>query len=184
VDEESIDIDAPPERVWALITDVTQMGRWSPECRSCTWLGDASGPTVGSRFKGRNKRGLMRWSTVSTVVTADEPSLFEFEVKQSRMRWGYRLEPTDTGTTVREYRDEIGAKPAHVRVAYALRLLGSDPDAIVRAGMKETLARLKTEAEADTGTKVEADTDADNATKADTGSEADTTTPPPSPSDA
>ena len=39
----TIDIDAPPEQVWALITDVTQMGRRSPECRSCKWLGDATG---------------------------------------------------------------------------------------------------------------------------------------------
>ena len=30
VDEVSIDIDAPPERVWDLVTDVTAMGRWSP----------------------------------------------------------------------------------------------------------------------------------------------------------
>lgn len=151
MDEETIDIDAPPEQVWALITDVTQMGRWSPECQSCKWLDGAAGPTVGARFKGHNKRGLMQWNTVSTVVTADAPSHFEFEVKQSRMRWGYRLEPTGTGTTVREYRDEIGTKPLHVRAAYALRLLGNDPDAIVRAGMKETLARLKAEAEAEAG---------------------------------
>jgi uncharacterized protein YndB with AHSA1/START domain len=148
VDEESIDIDAPPERVWALITDVTQMGRWSPECYSCTWLDGAGGPTVGARFKGRNKRGLLRWATTSKVVTAEEPSHFAFEVKDSQMRWGYRLAPSGSGTTVREYREVIGPKPLHVRVAYALRLLGRDPDAIVRAGMQETLARLKAGAEA------------------------------------
>jgi len=148
VDEESIDIDAPPERVWALITDVTQMGRWSPECYSCTGLDGAGGPTVGARFKGRNKRGLLRWATTSKVVTAEEPSHFAFEVKDSQMRWGYRLAPSGSGTTVREYREVIGPKPLHVRVAYALRLLGRDPDAIVRAGMQETLARLKAGAEA------------------------------------
>jgi uncharacterized protein YndB with AHSA1/START domain len=27
-----IDIAAPPERVFGLITDVTRMGEWSPEC--------------------------------------------------------------------------------------------------------------------------------------------------------
>jgi len=64
------------------------------------------------------------------------------------MRWGYRLAPSGSGTTVREYREVIGPKPLHVRVAYALRLLGRDPDAIVRAGMQETLARLKAGAEA------------------------------------
>lgn len=148
MDEISVDISAPPEQVWGLVTDVTNMGRWSPECHRCEWQRGASGPAVGAVFKGWNKRGLMRWSTVSTVVVADEPSHFAWEVEQSRMRWGYRFEPAGDGTKVTEYRDEIGPKPLYVRVAYKLRLLGGDPDAIVRAGMKETLDRLKAAAEA------------------------------------
>jgi hypothetical protein len=89
----------------------------------------------------------MRWSTVSTVVIADEPSHFAWEVKQSRMRWGYRFEASGDGTRVVEYRNELAPKPAYVRLAYKLRLLGGDPDAIVRQGMKETLDRLKAGAE-------------------------------------
>ena len=147
MDEVSIDIDAPPERVWSLITDVTQMGRWSPECWSCSWLDGAGAPEVGARFKGRNRRGFMRWSTVSTVVTADEPSHFAFDVDNSGMRWGYRLEPVGPATRVTEYRREMRPKPWWVRLAYALRLLGRDPDAIVRQGMAETLDRLKAGAE-------------------------------------
>ena len=50
------------------------------------------------------------------------------------MRWGYRFEPSGDGTKVTEYRDELGAKPLYVRIAYKLRLLGRDPDAIVRQG--------------------------------------------------
>ncbi len=148
VDETSIDITAPTERVWALVTDVTRMGEWSPECRRCTWLDGATAPTPGSRFKGHNRRGLLRWSTISTVVEADEPRHFAFEVDDSGMRWGYRFEATDGGTHVTEYRREVGPKPLHVRAAYALNLLGRDPDAIVRRGMAETLARLKAAAEA------------------------------------
>lgn len=147
MDEVSIDIDAPPERVWPLVGDVTQMGRWSPECLSCTWLDGASAPVVGARFKGRNKRGLLRWSTVSTVVVADRPSHFAFEVDDSGMRWGYRFAPEGDGTRVTEYREEVGGKPWHVRLAYAANLLGRDPDAIVLRGMRETLARLKAGAE-------------------------------------
>jgi uncharacterized protein YndB with AHSA1/START domain len=148
VDEFSIEIAAAPAHVWALITDVTQMGRWSPECWSCTWLDGAQHAVVGARFKGRNRRGLMRWSTISTVVAADEPEHFSFDVDNSGMRWGYRLEPTEAGTRVTEYREEMRPKPWWVRVAYATRLLGRDPDAIVRQGMAETLNRLKAGAEA------------------------------------
>ncbi|MDX6584905.1 MAG: hypothetical protein QOI10_4089 [Solirubrobacterales bacterium] len=145
-----MDIDAPPERVWTLVTDLRNMGRWSPECHRCEWLGGASEPAVGARFKGWNKRGLMRWSTVSTVVTADAPTHFAWEVTQSRMRWGYRFEPSNSGTRVTEYRDELAVKPLYVRMVYKLRLLGRDPDAIVRSGMQQTLERLKAEAEAAT----------------------------------
>ncbi len=148
MDETSIEISASLERVWSLVTDVTQMGRWSPECWSCSWLGAAAGPEIGAQFKGRNKRGMMRWSTVSTVVIADEPSHFAFEVDDSGMRWGYRFAPAAAGTEVTEYREEVGPKPWWVRLAYASRLLGRDPDAIVRKGMAETLARLKAGAEA------------------------------------
>ena len=145
--ERTIDIAAPPERVWSLLTDVTNMGRWSPECHLCTWVDGAHGPRVGARFKGRNKRGALRWSTVSTVVVADEPRHFAWEVDRSGMRWGYRFEPRGGGTRVTEYREEVGPKPPSVRLVYALRLLGRDPDAIVRRGMAETLARLKARAE-------------------------------------
>ena len=148
VDEATTDVDAPPERVWGLLTDVTNMGRWSPECHSCEWVDRADGPTVGARFTGRTKRGLRRWSTVSTVVVADEPSHFAWEVDRSGMRWGYRFAPVGGGTRVTEYREEVAPKPLSVRLVYALRLLGRDPDAIVRAGMAETLARLKAGAEA------------------------------------
>ena len=142
-----MEIEAPTERVWGLVTDVTNMGRWSPECHRCEWVEGATGPTIGAKFKGWNKRGLMRWSTVSTVAIADEPSHFAWEVEESKMRWGYRFEPSGAGTRVTEYRDELGPKRLTVRIAYKLRLLGRDPDAIVRQGMKETLNRLKAGAE-------------------------------------
>ena len=119
MDETSIDVNASPEHVWSLITDVTQMGRWSPECWSCTWLDGADGPVVGARFKGRNKRGLMRWSTISTVVVADQPNHFAFEVDNSGMRWGLsprRRRCHDAGERVpREGRSAAVVGPCRVR---------------------------------------------------------------------
>ena len=143
VDEVSVDVAAPPEHVWDVLTDVTQMGRWSPECRRCEWLDDAARPDVGARFKGHNVRGLLRWSTVATVVVSDRPRHFAYEVHPSGMRWGYRFEPTDAGTRVTEYREEVRRKPWWNRLVYAVGLMGRDPDATVRSGMAETLARCK-----------------------------------------
>jgi uncharacterized protein YndB with AHSA1/START domain len=144
MDEVSIEIAAAPERVWDELTDITQMGRWSPECVRCEWLGGATTPQVGARFRGHNKRGRLRWSSVATVTQADRPRHFAFDVYPSGMRWGYRFEPTSAGTQVTEYRQEVRRTPWWNRLVYAVGLMGRHPDATVRSGMDETLRRLKT----------------------------------------
>ena len=54
-DEVSVDIAAPPERVYELVSDIRRMGEWSPECKRCSWARGATGPAVGARFKARNQ---------------------------------------------------------------------------------------------------------------------------------
>ena len=46
-------VSAPATDLYDLIADVTNMGRWSPECHHCEWL-DQPG-LVGSRFRGHNR---------------------------------------------------------------------------------------------------------------------------------
>ena len=41
----SIDVDAPPARVWDLVSDLPGMGRLSPENAGGSWLGGATGPS-------------------------------------------------------------------------------------------------------------------------------------------
>jgi uncharacterized protein YndB with AHSA1/START domain len=97
----TIHIDSPPEKVWAIVTDVTRMGEWSPECRRAEWIEGAAGPTAGARFKGSNKKGILRWSTKPTVKVADPGREFTFDVGQDT-RWSYRFAPKDGGTDLTE----------------------------------------------------------------------------------
>ena len=56
----TLHIDAPPEKVWGLVSDITKMGEYSPEVFEAEWLGGATGPAVGARYRGhvkRNERG-------------------------------------------------------------------------------------------------------------------------------
>jgi uncharacterized protein YndB with AHSA1/START domain len=148
MDEVSIDVAAPPEKVWALLTDITQMGRWSPECTKCAWLDGAAGPEVGARFKGSNKHGLARWSTKSVVTKADAPSVFEWQVEESGMKWGYRFEPLpDGGTTVTEYRDKTREIKAYVKLVQKSGVLGRHRESLMVEGMRTTLERVKAAAE-------------------------------------
>src|SRR5688572_6937023 len=75
----TVHISAPPRVVWDLLTDVTRMGEWSPETRRAEWLGGATGPAVGVRFRGHNRRGLFqRWSTRPRIKVCDVEREFTF----------------------------------------------------------------------------------------------------------
>jgi uncharacterized protein YndB with AHSA1/START domain len=148
-DEVSLRIGAPPERIYDIVTDVAHMGRLSPECVGGKWLDGATGPAVGARFKGTNKRGIARWSTTNKVVEADPGKAFSFETQQSAARWTYRMEPDGVGTLVTERREIYKDRPLVARVfaRFALGGLDNHEDEL-RDGMKATLERLKSVAEA------------------------------------
>ncbi|MFN2524390.1 MAG: SRPBCC family protein, partial [Mycobacteriales bacterium] len=52
----STDVDAPADVVWGLVSDLPGMGRLSPENTGGRWSGGATGPAVGARFRGANRR--------------------------------------------------------------------------------------------------------------------------------
>jgi uncharacterized protein YndB with AHSA1/START domain len=148
----TVHIDAPPERVYDLVSDVTQMGRWSPECVQCEWRDGATGPVVGARFRGANRRGLVRWSTTAEVTAAQPGREFAFVTKQrdrEMTRWRYVFSPGGGGTDVTESYESVFV-PGFVRVAE--RLFVRNREAQLDDGMRSTLERLKAAAEAGTST--------------------------------
>ena len=56
----SVVVRTSPEALYALVSDVTRTGEWSPVCRECEWDEGASGQ-VGDRFTGRNDNGTRQW---------------------------------------------------------------------------------------------------------------------------
>ena len=59
-------VDAPPARVWELVSDIGLMPSMSSELQSVAWLDGANGPTAGARFTGRSKHeALGEWETTS-----------------------------------------------------------------------------------------------------------------------
>ncbi len=141
-------IAAPPEELYALISDVTNMGRWSPENHTCEWIGGATGPAVGARFKGANSRGRRRWSTKSTVVAADPGRRFAFDVALGPMaisRWAYDFEADGDGCRVTE--SWTDRRAGWMRRAAPPVMGVRDQAAHNRAGMEATLAALKASVE-------------------------------------
>ena len=56
-DQVSVEVDATPEQVWTLLTDITRAGEWSHETQGGEWLDGATGAAPGARFRGRNENG-------------------------------------------------------------------------------------------------------------------------------
>ena len=94
---DSVVVNVDADELYGLVSDVTRMGEWSPQCRAC-WWDEGGGPTVGTYFTGRNDDGKRTWETRSRVVAADPGREFAWVVNDGWVRWGFTVEPlTDTG---------------------------------------------------------------------------------------
>jgi hypothetical protein len=145
----SIDIRIQPDHLYALVSDVTRMGDWSPICRAC-WWDEGEGPRVGAWFTGRNETPERTWETRSQVVAAEPGREFAWEVNNGWVRWGFRLEPVAGGTRLTESWVFLPRGLAGFRERF-----GDDADAQIAArteaahrGIPETLAAIKRTAEA------------------------------------
>ena len=147
----TVHIDAPPLEVWEIVSDITRMGEFSPEVVEAEWLGDATGPAVGARFRARNKgRRGPSWFNTPVVTVADPGREFAFNRKGPGIgsyTWRYVLAATETGTRVTESYDVERPLPKAMNWITEKWVGSSDRDADLRDGMQVTLARIKAAAE-------------------------------------
>jgi uncharacterized protein YndB with AHSA1/START domain len=142
----TIHIDAPPEKVYGVVADVTRMGEWSPETVKGEWLDGATGPTVGARFKGTNRKGLVRWSNKPRVLVADEGREFAFVTEtagKELTKWSYRFEPDGGGAKVTESFEMMNDVPGVVTFAEKHIMRIKDRKADLEQNMARTLERIK-----------------------------------------
>lgn len=133
-----------------MVSDLPRMGEWSPENDGATWMKGATGPAVGARFKGKNRRGWRRWSTVGTVTECEPGKVFAFDVFAAGFnvaRWTYRFEPTDRGCKVEESWEDKRAMGVMNLIGHLASGVG-DRESYNRAGMETTLQNLAEAAEA------------------------------------
>jgi uncharacterized protein YndB with AHSA1/START domain len=140
-----IDIDAPVDKVWELITDTRRMPEWSPQCRMMKPMGPLR---QGTRTLNLNRRKRLYWTTTSTITEVIPQRKFAFRVNTNNTIWSYELAPTATGTRVVESRHaENGVKPAsNFLVNMLFGGVPSFEDELVD-GMNASLARIKAAAE-------------------------------------
>jgi uncharacterized protein YndB with AHSA1/START domain len=141
--EISRDIAASPELVYAAISDVTRMGEWSEECHACEWHEGYDGPIVGATFDGHNRHGEHEWTTQARVTEAEPGRAFAFACSMSKFHfstWGYRIEPSESGSHVTEWSEDLRPESA---LEFSQRLSGvDDRTERNRQTMSNTLERL------------------------------------------
>ena len=118
--EERIDVRAPIEAVWALITDISIPADYSDELQRAEWVDERIGR--GARFRGTNQRKGHTWTTTCTVILYEPPSQFAWAVQDV-------ANPAATWAFVATQRE------AHVDLRYTMQL-GPGP-----SGLADAIAR-------------------------------------------
>jgi hypothetical protein len=143
----SIEINADPAKVYALITDLPSFAALTEETQAMVWK-KGSSAEPGAVFRGKNKNGWRSWTTNCTVTDASG-TRFAFEVTSHPSipvsRWQYDIVATGTGCAVTEstwdMRPKWFKKPAELATGV------KDRPSANTEHMKATLARLKAVAE-------------------------------------
>jgi uncharacterized protein YndB with AHSA1/START domain len=148
VPQVSTTIARTPQEVYDLVSDVTRIGRWSPETVSAEWLDGATAAAPGARFKGRNTR-RQSWSTTCTVTAAEPGRRFAFRVGKGDTTWAYDLSPEAGGCRVTESFEVVKAPGPVGRwfTKVGTGVTWDEREADLVEGMRTTLARLKAELE-------------------------------------
>jgi uncharacterized protein YndB with AHSA1/START domain len=153
--EASVVVQASAERVWALITDVTRTGEWSPENTGAVWLDGVTGPAVGARFKGTNRRGKTKWASTCEIIAADRGREFAFATggaAKPETVWRYALESLgEQETRVSESFQLVKPLGAASRFITRITTGVRDRRADLEDNVRQSLARIKEILEASDG---------------------------------
>lgn len=160
---DSIDVAVDPLVAYEQVSDLTQMGRWSPENLGATVPEPGQPAHVGMTFVGYNRRGPARWRTWCTVTAADPGRRLAFRVhtfgvgipliKAPIAEWAYDFEPVDGGTRVTEtWTDRRRQWPdALTKVLDPIATRHRSFADFQRGNIRRTLRKLKSELEKPAG---------------------------------
>jgi len=136
------------------LANLERMGEWSPECYRVRWLDGATSPAKpGTRFKGSNKSGLLRWSMTCEVKVAEpgrELAWSTMRGEKEIVRWRYQLEPSDGGTDIVESFEAV-SWPLDVKFFEDIVMRNRDQRR--ERAMRTTLERIRAVAEANAAAK-------------------------------
>jgi uncharacterized protein YndB with AHSA1/START domain len=142
-----VTVDAPPEEVWATLTDFKQLADWSPELVTMLPL-KTGGLREGQWYVGINRRKAVVWPTRNVVAVLEPGRTLVWDTKTSGARWIFELAPEGAGTRLTQRRP-VPSRLTGVGSVFAKTLLGGverHADEL-EDGMLRTLQGIKASAE-------------------------------------
>lgn len=167
----STTVNAPASKVWQRVTDLSAMGKRSPQCKKMILLprrkasagnaGNSAGagasgsagaaPAPGTVTINFNRQGILWWPTWAVVTKVEPEQVFEFKIPLNGTRWRFELAPAadDSQTVLTEKRLAPGGKTSLIsRVLVAVVLGGEEKfEASLQEGIQQTVRALAREAE-------------------------------------
>ena len=150
-DAVSMRMDATPDELYAIVSDVTRTPEFSPELLKCTWVGGATEAKVGARFTAWNKvPNRPRWRNKPVVTVVEPGKKFAFartEAFAGTVEWTYEFQADGDGTLVTESYDVTRAMSPVGWFIIGTLFARKDRRTDLRNGMQQTLERIRAVAE-------------------------------------
>jgi hypothetical protein len=125
-------IDAAPEDVWPLVSDIALMPSLSSELQSVAWR------EAGRTFVGRSKHDAFgEWETTSYVVECEEPRVFAWAVAdpaEPSAVWKFTLAPENGGTRLAQW---VQLGPGRSGLSFAIDRMPEKEQKIVFVRLRE-----------------------------------------------
>lgn len=145
--EDSVEIDAPPAAVWAVVSDLKRMGEWSPQCKKMIIRGGEV--KQGARTINVNRQGWKVWPTRSYVKVFEPERELALKVAENGTVWTYRLEALDGGRTRLTESRTAPNGVSNLSNLLTKHVLGGTEafETELEQGIAHTLQRIKSEVE-------------------------------------
>lgn len=150
-----IDIDALPQAVWPVISDISLAAEAGTELESAEWR-DGAEPGLGAVFVGRNRLGDFAWEVDNLITGYTEGRVFEWtatnpaDPDKPGATWRFEIADQGTGSRLR-FSMRIGAGSLTARRAAEsddpVKVI-NDRRSQIKANMQRTVGAAKAAVEA------------------------------------
>ncbi len=146
------------DRAWAVVSDISRIGEFSPECAEAWWVDSDAADQVGARFEGKNRvdgpQGVHEWIRLCEITVWEPPRLISWTVGNRfdgtpATEWSFAVEPAEgPGVVIRQrFRHRAdglsGLREAAQKTPENAAELIAKRSARLREGMSQTLARMR-----------------------------------------